>query len=109
MTLRFKRKEMETRIFLSFFCNSYLHLLPQSSQKSPSVSTLLLCSSDETSLDELKIVCEASMVALHETLACPYVLPGAGCLETHLASFMRQYGYNSGSKIASELGCTKGN
>lgn len=109
MTLRFKRKEMETRIFLSFFCNSYLHLLPQSSQESPSVSTLLLCSSNETSLDELKIVCEASMVALHETLACPYVLPGAGCLETHLASFMRQYGYNSGSKTASELGCTKGN
>ena len=109
MTLTFKRKEMETCIFLSLFCNSYLRLLPQSSQESSSVCTLLLCSSDETSLDELKIVCEASMVALHETLACPYVLPGAGCLDTYLASFLRQYGYHSGSKIAAELGCTKGN
>ena len=91
-----------------FHTNSYVHLLPQSSFGSSSVCTLLLCSPGETSLDELKTVCQASMIALHETLACPYVVPGAGCLDTHLASFLRQYGQNSGYKIAAELGCTKG-
>ncbi|KAL9989194.1 hypothetical protein ACROYT_G003717 [Oculina patagonica] len=87
---------------------SFIHLLPQSSFTSSAVCTLLLCSPDETSLDELKTVCQSSVSALHETLASPYVVPGAGCLDTHLASFLRQYGQNIGPEIIAELGCTKG-
>ena len=98
----------DIHFILYLVLNSYIHLLPESSLSSSAVCTLLLCSPDETSLDELKTVCQASVRALHETLGCPYVVPGAGCLDTHLASFLRQYGKNSGSKIAVDLGCTRG-
>jgi len=96
--------EVEKIEHVVFNEKSYLQLQSSSS----AVCTLLLCSSDETSLEELKTVCQAAVIALHETLACPYLVPGAGCLDTHLASFLREYGQSSGSKIAEELGCTKG-
>lgn len=99
---------MLIKFFNNFSFNSYIHLLSTQKSSSSAVCTLLLCSPDETSLEELKTVCQACVTALHETLACPYVLPGAGCLDTHLASFVRQYGQNSGSEIAAGLGCTKG-
>lgn len=82
--------------------------MPGSSVTSSAVCTLLLCSPDEASLDELKTVCQAAVSALHETLGCAYVVPGAGCLDTHLASFLRQYGRISCSKVAADLGCTRG-
>ena len=103
-----KASSQSVFFFLHFFLNSYIHLLPQSSLLSSAVCTLLLCSPDEASLEELKTVCQASVSALHETLACPFVVPGAGCLDTHLASFLRQYGQNSGPEIIAELGCSKG-
>ena len=90
------------------FWNSYIHLVPESSVTSSAVCTLLLCSPDETSLEELKTVCQASVSALHETLGSPYVVPGAGCLDTHLASFLRQHGKSNCSKIVADLGCTRG-
>jgi len=103
-----KRPVSKPAFLFRIFLNSYIHLVPESSLTSSSVCTLLLCSPDETSLDELKTVCQASVSALYETLGCPYVVPGAGCLDTHLASFLRQYGKTNGSKIAADLGCTRG-
>ncbi|XP_068695767.1 molecular chaperone MKKS-like [Montipora foliosa] len=85
---------------------SYIHLLPKSA--SSQVNTLVLCSPEETSLEELKTACQAAVCALYKTLACPYVVPGAGCLDTHLASVLRRYAQTSGSKVAEEFGCTKG-
>ena len=105
MTTGCKKANLQTCFSFSY---SYIHLVPESSLTSSSVCTLLLCSPDETSLDELKAVCQASVSALHETLGCPYVVPGAGCLDTHLASFLRQYGKTHGSNIAADLGCTRG-
>ncbi|XP_074635440.1 molecular chaperone MKKS-like isoform X2 [Acropora palmata] len=85
---------------------SYIHLYPKSS--SSQINTLVLCSPDETSLEELKTVSQAAVCALYETLACPFVVPGAGCLDTHLASLLRQYAQRSGSRVAEEFACTKG-
>lgn len=87
---------------------SYIHLFPQPSLKSSPVCTLVLCAPDETSLEELKTVCQASIIALHETLKQPYVFPGAGCLDTHLASVLRMYGKNCSSEKSRDLGCSKG-
>lgn len=84
---------------------SYIHLYPKSS--SSQINTLVLCSPDETSLEELKTVSQAAVCALYETLACPFVVPGAGCLDTHLASLLRQYAQRSGSRVAEEFACTK--
>ena len=86
--------------------NSYIHLCPKSS--SSQVNTLVLCSADETSLEELKMASQAAVRALYETLACPFVVPGAGCLDVHLASILRQYVQRSGTRVAEEFGCTKG-
>lgn len=85
---------------------SYIHLYPNSS--SSQINTLVLCSPDETSLEELKTVSQAAVCALYEILACPFVVPGAGCLDTHLASLLRQYAQRSGSRVAEEFACTKG-
>ena len=105
MTTGYKKTNLQNCFSFSY---SYIHLVPESSLTSSSVCTLLLCSPDETSLEELKAVCQASVSVLHETLGCPYVVPGAGCLDTHLASFLRQYGKTNGLKIAADLGCTRG-
>ena len=88
--------------------HSYIHLFPQPSLKSSPVCTLVLCAPDETSLEELKTVCQASIIALHETLKQPYVFPGAGCQDTHLASVLRMYGKNCSSEKSRDLGCSKG-
>ena len=90
------------------FLFSYLQLWPDSSLSSPSVSTLLLCSSDESSLEELKVVCQAVTSTLHDIVHNPYVVPGGGCLDTHLASFLRHCSQTYGNEATKQLGCSKG-
>lgn len=87
---------------------SYIHLFSQPSSQSSPVCTLQLCSPNETFLEELKLVCQASIIALHETLKQPYVVPGAGCLDTHLALMLRMYGSKCSSEKSRDFGCSKG-
>ncbi|GAB6022358.1 hypothetical protein CHUAL_006478 [Chamberlinius hualienensis] len=58
------------------------------------VHTLMLCNYYEESLEELNIVCRQSMATLRGLLSSPFVLHGGGCLEFHLASFVKGLFYN---------------
>ena len=83
-------------------------MLPGESDGAKQVTTVVLCSPDETRLEELKCVSNAAVSVLSCTLACPYVLPGGGCTDTHLAALLRQKAGTCDGETLQQLGCTKG-
>ncbi|XP_032231953.1 McKusick-Kaufman/Bardet-Biedl syndromes putative chaperonin isoform X2 [Nematostella vectensis] len=84
---------------------SYLHLIP--TQPMTSVCTVILCSPDESSLEELLSTCQSAMSVLAQVVAYPWVVPGAGCMDTHLAGFLRTKALREKEEAAKNLGCTR--
>ncbi|KAM8946960.1 molecular chaperone MKKS [Pelodytes ibericus] len=87
---------------LSHGSKSYFHLIPFDS----SVSSIVLCNRNETSLKELTTICKAAQHVLQLTLKKPWVLLGGGCTETHLAAFLRYKSVDIPSTLLKELDCS---
>lgn len=51
--------------------------------------TLIICHRHKHACEELEWACRQAMKTLSMLLIAPYVLPGAGCFEIHLAHFIR--------------------
>ena len=50
---------------------------------------MILCNSDESTLDELKSVIESVERSLYHVMKDPRVLCGGGCFEAQIATFVR--------------------
>ncbi|KAG2467352.1 McKusick-Kaufman/Bardet-Biedl syndromes putative chaperonin [Polypterus senegalus] len=72
-----------------------LHLIPF---EDSCVYTLVLCNRNETTLNELKIACQAAEHVLKLTLKDQFALLGGGCTEAHLSAYIR-------NKVTSEMNC----
>lgn len=80
---------------------SYLHL----NSERP-MTTLVLCSTEEESLQELKSLCKSCLIGLRHLLQSPFVLTGGGCWEIHLAAVIRKQVLQKKEKFLNSFGCT---
>ncbi|XP_017533810.3 molecular chaperone MKKS [Manis javanica] len=81
----------------------FFHLIPNEM----TVSSLLLCSRNDTAWKELKLVCQTALHVLQLTVKEPCVLLGGGCTETHLAAYIRHKTCNEPQSILKDDGCTQ--
>ncbi|XP_070578903.1 molecular chaperone MKKS-like [Ptychodera flava] len=68
------------------FGKSFIHMLSPSTN----VVTLVICNHNESSVDELKNVCENAHVVLRNILVNPVVLRGGGEIERELVRYLRE-------------------
>lgn len=86
-----------------FGSKHFFHLLP----KEATVCSLLLCSRSDTAWEELKLTCQTALHALQLTVKEPWVLLGGGCMETHLAAYIRHKVRNEAEAIVRDDGCSQ--
>ncbi|XP_076141657.1 molecular chaperone MKKS [Alosa pseudoharengus] len=86
-----------------FGSRKMLHLIPSGD---PVVCTMVLCHRNETMLDELKLACERAAHVLRLTLKDPYALLGGGCMETHLAAYIRHMSQENLLDVSTALDCS---
>ncbi|XP_014352754.1 McKusick-Kaufman/Bardet-Biedl syndromes putative chaperonin [Latimeria chalumnae] len=85
-----------------FGSKQLLHLIPVDA----AVCSTVLCNRNETTLNELKLVCQTAKHVLQLTLKEPLALLGGGCTETHLASFIRHKCNNITDNTLTALNCS---
>ncbi|XP_066553189.1 molecular chaperone MKKS [Amia ocellicauda] len=88
----------------SFGSKQMLNLVPA---QDSAVCSLVLCHRNETMLSELKVVCQSAEHILRLTLRNPFALLGGGCMETHLAAYIRSKCCVGNVAAWSELGCSR--
>ncbi|EDL80306.1 McKusick-Kaufman syndrome protein, isoform CRA_b [Rattus norvegicus] len=81
----------------------FFHLLPNEA----TICSLLLCSRNDTAWEELKLTCQTAMHVLQLTIKEPWVLLGGGCVETHLAAYIRHKVHNEAEAIVRDDGCSQ--
>lgn len=83
-----------------FGSKHFSHLIPHEA----TVCSLLLCSRNDTTWEELKLACQTALHVLQLTIKEPWVLLGGGCTETHLAAHIRHKVHNKADDIVKEDG-----
>ncbi|XP_014674078.1 PREDICTED: McKusick-Kaufman/Bardet-Biedl syndromes putative chaperonin-like [Priapulus caudatus] len=82
---------------------SYLHLTANGTR----VQTLVICNLQEEALEELKVVLDTVHHTLYQLLPdSSAVLVGGGCLETHLATLIRNQMNGKTGEYSKELRCS---
>ncbi|XP_067680272.1 molecular chaperone MKKS-like [Haliotis asinina] len=82
---------------------SYLHL----TQENAPVVTLVLKSSLEETLEEVKALSHTSTNTLQLLLGDPHVLPGGGCWLSHVAAYLTAKIQEDKSSLLNEFECTE--
>ncbi|XP_011804254.1 PREDICTED: mcKusick-Kaufman/Bardet-Biedl syndromes putative chaperonin [Colobus angolensis palliatus] len=86
-----------------FGSKHFFHLIPNEA----TICSLLLCSRNDTTWDELKLTCQTALHVLQLTLKEPWALLGGGCTETHLAAYIRHKTHNDPESILKDDECTQ--
>ncbi|KAM7327247.1 molecular chaperone MKKS [Alexandromys fortis] len=86
-----------------FGSKHFFHLIPHET----TVCSLLLCSRNDTTWEELKLACQTALHVLQLTIKEPWVLLGGGCTETHLAAHIRHKVHNKADDIVKEDGYSR--
>lgn len=73
--------------------------------KEQPLQTLFLCSYNEESLNETKVVCKQALDVLYRLLENPKVCYGGGCTEIHVASIVEKMVMQNIESIAEETDC----